>query len=396
MLDLLIILIIAGFFVWKNLGSIKKNKNNSSWNHGEKKENFFANDDFKRKMNNFFNFSSRDSNSNENINSQDNKIVGLKLNQLKPERLFFGILFIAIFAWFLSGFYIIQPDEEGVETFLGKYSKTSPSGLHYRIPSPITKIYKVKVTRINTEEIGYRASSSGFDESLVLIESSMITKDENLIDVNFDVQWRIIDAAKFIFNIKFIDISSTIRFASESVMRDLIGRNNMSFALGEGRALLAEQARMALQKLLDEYDLGISILSIPIKKIDPPKQVIDSFRDVQSARADKEREINMALAYKNDVIPRARGEAAKIINEAEAYYYSVLNNAKGETAKMMSLYPLYKQNKEFVKVKLYTELLEDVFSGMNKVILPPSVGGSGSNQLNFLNLGEIFKNIEKK
>lgn len=394
MLDLLIILIIAGFFIWKNLGQIKKNNGNKNpWGFQSKSQNEKSADDFfdmekiKEKFNSFLNSSPNSANENN----------GGRFKGVGPDKLFLGALGVIFLGWLLSGFYIVQPDEEGVETFLGKYSRTSMSGLHYRIPSPITKIFKVKVTRVNTEEIGYRTSKSGFDESLVLIESSMITKDENLIDVNFDVQWRIIDAAKFIFNIKAIDVSSTIRFAAESVMRDLIGRNNMSFALGEGRALLAEQARVALQKLLDEYDLGISVLSIPIKKIDPPKQVIDAFRDVQSARADKEREINMALAYKNDILPRARGEAAKIMNEAEAYYYSVLNNAKGETAKMTALYPFYKQNKDLVKTKLYTELLEDVFKDMNKVILPSGSGGnSGAGQLNLLNIGEIFKSMENK
>jgi len=397
MLDLLILLIIAGFFIFKNFKKLNNN-NKNPWNSGNNQNNIFNSGSFKEKFNNFMNFSQNNNNANNNNNSQsyiqNNSKVFNFMKEFGPLKIISLGIVIILILWFFSGIYIIQPDEEGVETLLGKYSKTTNPGLHFRIPSPITKIYKVKVTTINTEEIGYRGS--GVDDALMLIESTMVTKDENIIDVSFDVQWRVSDAAKFVFNIKSSDISSTIRFASESVMRDLIGRNNMSFALGEGRAILAEQVRAALQKILDEYQLGISILSIPIKKIDPPKQVIAAFRDVQSARADKEREINMALAYKNDILPRARGKSAKIINESEAYYYSIVNKANGEIAKMQSLYPLYKQNKELVKTKLYTELLNDVFSNMNKIILPPnSTNSQGSGQINFLNIGDIFNQINK-
>jgi membrane protease subunit HflK len=405
MLDLLIILIIAGFFFYKNFKQLG-GKNKNPWNNINENQEKGPLNDAKKVFDNIFNslfknnnknIYNQSSSSNQNGNLQDSFV-----NKININKFIFIFLFLSICIWSISGFYIVQPDEEGVETFLGRYSKTTSPGLHFRIPYPVTKVYKIKVTRINTEEIGYRSSSSiSNDDPLVLIESTMVTKDENIIDVNFDVQWRIQDAAKFVFNIKAIDISSTIRFASESIMRDLIGINNMSFALGEGRAILAEQARVALQKILDEYQVGISILSIPIKKIDPPKEVISSFRDVQSARSDKEREINMALAYKNDILPRARGEAAKIVNESEAYYYTIVNKANGEVAKMNSLYPYYRQNKELVKTKLYTDLMSDVFYNINKIIIPgnldsKNINSGQNNQVNFLNMSEIFKNMNDK
>lgn len=378
MIDLLVLLLVAGFFIFKNFKKLNKftSGNNEAYQNQNNNMKF---NDVKEKINQFL--------GNNNLSNgkslfQDGKFQNIILIILV------GILFV----WLASGFYIVQPDQQGVQTILGKYSKTTLPGLHYHLPAPIERVQKVKVTSVNTEEIGYRSSSSS-DEAQVFIESTMVTKDENIIDVNFDVQWKIVDAEKYIFNIRKQDVSKTIRFAAESVMRDLIGQNLMSFALGSGRASLAEQAKDKLQQILNDYQIGVNILSIPIKRIDPPKQVIAAFRDVQSARADREREINMGQAYKNDIIPKARGEAAKVINEAEAYYYSTINKAEGEVAKMKSLYPLYKQNKDLIKTRLYTELLDEVFSDMNKIILPNSGDKNSNGQINLLNLNDIFKNI---
>lgn len=382
LIDLIFIVATVGFLIFQKIRRDETNNPNYYSGFNNKKNNA-TNFNFDEKVRKFLeNFSS---NKNQNGNEKELKFSSIILSLM---------IFIA-FIWIISGFYIVQADQEGVEMRFGKYSATTTPGLHYHFPYPIENVSKVKVTAINTEEIGYR-SITNQDDSGVYTESTMVTKDENIIDINFDVQWKISDASDYLFNIRGLDISSTVRNVSESVMREIIGNNNMFFVLGEGRAIIAEECKKVVQQILDSYKIGIQILSVPIKKIDPPKQVIASFRDVQSARADKEREINMAQAYKNDVIPRAKGEAAKIINQAESYYYQTVNAAKGEVAKMMALYPMYTDNKELTKIRLYTELMQDVFGNTNKVILGNGNSKNGSQNLNILNMGDVMKNFESQ
>ena len=401
MLDIVIMVIVAGISLFINFKKNKKKKDEyNAWSDnttGGNNDNYVNKknpvDDFMNGVDSFIKKVSKSAKSSIKNNNSDGPNFKKALSFL-----LLGIGAIAAI-WFSSGFYIVQPDEEGVQVMLGKYSTTSGPGLHYHLPYPFADVHKVKVTMVNTEEIGYRASTSGpnDDSSQVYIESTMITRDENMVDVNFDVQWRVNEANQYIFNIRNSDISNTIRYAAESVMRDIIGRNNMLYALGEGRAIIAEEAKAVLQKILDAYNVGISILSMPIKRIDPPKQVIAAFRDVQSARADLEREINMAQAYRNDVVPRAKGEAAKIINEAESYLHVTINKAQGETNKMMALYPLYQKNPELVKTRLYTEFMSDVFQDANKIIIGSGASGSGhsssGSNLNILNVADLLKTM---
>jgi membrane protease subunit HflK len=380
LIDLIIMIGTIGFIIFQQ---IKRNKvNNPNQNNYYNNTNKNNEKNLENKIKKFFdNFLSSGSYKNSNDNMSNFYFSKITLSR---------IVFIT-FIWLLSGFYIVQADQEGVVMRLGKYHTTTTPGLSYHLPYPIENVYKVKVTAINTEEIGYRSVTSQ-DDSSIYTESTMITKDENIVDVNFDVQWRIGNASEYLFNMRNNDISSTVRNISESVMREIIGNSNMFFVLGEGRAIIAEESRKMMQNIIDSYKIGIQILSIPIKKIDPPKQVIAAFRDVQSARADREREINMAQAYRNDVIPRAKGEAAQIVNQAESYYYQTVNSAKGEVTKMLSLYPMYVENKELTKIRLYNDLMENVFSNGKKVI----VSGNGKNtsqNLNIMNIGDLMKNF---
>ena len=381
-IDLIVMAATIGFIAFQQ---IKRNKiNNPNSNNSFNNRNRGGGINFDEKIKNFFDKLLPNQNGVKNSNENNTSF------NLSKIILSFAV-FVA-FVWLISGFYIVQADQEGVVMRLGKYHATATPGLSYHLPYPIENVYKVKVTAINTEEIGYRSVASQ-DDSTIYTESTMVTKDENIVDVNFDVQWRISDAGDYLFNMREMDISLTVRNAAESVMREIVGNNNMFFVLGEGRAIVADECRKIMQEILDSYKLGIQILSIPIKKIDPPKQVIASFRDVQSARADREREINMAQAYRNDVIPRAKGDAAQIVNQAESYYYQTVNTAKGEVAKMMSLYPMYTENKELTKIRLYNDLMEDVFGNTKKVIIGSGGSKGGSQNLNIMNMGDLMKNF---
>jgi membrane protease subunit HflK len=364
-------------FLKENLGDLKNTK-----------------DSFKSKIrpvstsndNSYFESSNHSSNSNSSSSSSGKSCMNLDHKALNILFLLIGV----VFCFYLgSGFYIIQPEQQGIETRFGRYSVTTDSGLHYHLPSPFEKVYKLNVTSVNTEEIGYRLGSSDTEDSRVLNESTMITKDENIVDVSFDVQWKISEANSFIFNIKNRDVRETIRNVAESVMREIIGQNSMFFILGEGRAVVAEKAMKMMQQILNEYKIGVQVLAIPIKKIDPPKEVISAFRDVQSARADKEKDINLGQSYRNDIVPRAKGQAAQIINEAESYSYETINRANGDVARMISIYPMYKANPDLVKIRLYTDLMREVLED-KKIIVTDSA--KSSSQLNLINPADLFKN----
>ncbi|CAK8162321.1 modulator of FtsH protease HflK [Candidatus Xenohaliotis californiensis] len=276
-------------------------------------------------------------------------------------------IFLLCFLWLATGFYSVQPNQEGVELRFGKYQLTTTSGLHYHFPSPIEKVLLVDVTTINHEEIGYRSGPSRDD---LLAESLMLTGDENIVDINFEVQWRIKDAKKYLFNLRDDKRGITVKAAAESAMREAVGKNKISYIIeGIGRAAIAQESIAILQRTVDEYAMGVHIESVQMKKADPPARVIDAFRDVQTAKADKERTINEASAYKNEILPRVRGEAERIVNEAKAYKSQVVNASIGETERFLMLYEQYKQNKFVTKKRIYLETIENVLEGKEKLLL---------------------------
>lgn len=276
-----------------------------------------------------------------------------------------GIALLFLLAlWVLSGFYVVNPEEEGVELVFGKYVNTSAPGLRYNFPYPIGNVTKVKVASINREEIGFSASRKGDGEGI------MLTGDENIVNVNFEVQWRIKNAYDFLYRLRDDIPGKSVKGAAESAMRDAIGQNKIAFILrGEGRAQIGIETKNLLQKILDSYNAGVEVLSIQMKKVDPPEKVINAFRDVQSAKADKEREINQAYAYRNDILPRAEGDANRIIRLAEAYKIEMLNKAEGETRRFMEIYQQYRSNKEVTKNRMYLEMMEEIYKDSNKIFL---------------------------
>ena len=303
------------------------------------------------------------------------------------------ILFIigAIAVWALSGFYRVDADEQGVVLRFGKYTNMTQPGLNYHLPFPIESVVTPKVSRVNRIDVGFRSSSEVGRAAIADIkeESAMLTGDENIVDINYSVFWVIKDASKYLFNVQ--DPIGTIKVVAETAMREVIARKKIQVILTQGRAEIENEVQKIMQQILDSYGSGVDITQVQAQKSDPPTQVIDSFRDVQAAKADKERAQNEAEAYANDVIPRARGEAAKITQEAEGYKREVVAQAEGEASRFIAIYNEYAKAKTVTQERMYLETMEKVLSGVNKIIIDKQ---SGSGVVPYLSLPELKKNTD--
>ena len=301
------------------------------------------------------------------------------------------LVLVAIGIWLLTGFYRVEPDEQGVVLRFGEWTKTTQPGLNYHLPGPIETVLLPKVTKVNRVEIGYRTAADNrgrVGQQPIPVESLMLTGDENIIDVKFTVFWVISDAGKFLFNVRSPE--RTVKDASEAAMREVIGDTDLNSALSEGRSALASETQTVVQEILDSYDSGILITQVEPQKIDPPEAVIGAFRDVQAARADEERAKNEAEAYRNDIIPRARGEAERILQEAEAYEQEVVARANGEAQRFTLVYNEYRQAKHVTRQRIYLETMEKILADMNKVLIDSSANG-GQGVVPYLPLPELTK-----
>ena len=310
-------------------------------------------------------------------------------NSNKP--IFIGLIVLVVL-WALSGLYRVLPDEQGVVLRFGKFIKTTQPGLNYHIPFPIEKVLTPKVTKVNRIDVGFRsASDTGRSSGVgdVSEESLMLTGDENIVDIDYSVFWVIKDAGKFLFNIQ--SPLETVKAASETAMREVIAKSRIQSILTEGRSKIENEVQEITQGILDEYGSGIQITQVQTQKADPPDQVIDAFRDVQAARADRERSKNEAEAYANDVIPRARGEAEKILQQAEAYKKEVVAKAEGEASRFLAIYNEYKDAKRVTQERMYLETMEKVLADIDKVIIDKN---SGSGVVPYLPLPEIKKKAQ--
>ena len=282
----------------------------------------------------------------------------------------------------------MNANEQGVVLRFGEWVRTTLPGLHYHLPYPIEIAKTPKVTKVNKTEIGFRVM--GTSQRMLLEESLMLTGDENIVDVNFSVFWVIKDAGKFLFNIR--NPEKTTKSVSESVMREVIANTAIASVLAEGRKEIETKSIQEIQLVLDNYGSGVQITQLQLQKVDPPDQVIDSFRDVQRARADKEKIINEAKAYRNDIIPKARGEAAQIVQQAEAYKKEVIARSEGDINRFNSILSSYKNNESVTKNRIYLETLEVILQNANKVIIDTK---QGSGVLPYLPLPEITKRKRK-
>ncbi|MBV9552675.1 MAG: FtsH protease activity modulator HflK [Alphaproteobacteria bacterium] len=279
--------------------------------------------------------------------------------------------------WLASGFYRVLPDEAGVVLRFGAYNRVTQPGLNYHLPAPIESVQTPSVTRQNRMEIGYRSSevSTRARSGQVPEEALMLTGDENIVDINFTVLWVVKDAQSYLFNIRHPE--GTVKSAAESAMREIVGETPIAQALAEGRGKIETETQKLLQSILDFYGAGIEITLVQLQKVDPPAPVIESFRDVQRALADRERARNEAEAYRNDILPRARGDAVKIRQEAEAYRAEVINRSQGDADRFTSVYKAYKAAEDITAQRLYLETMEDILKNSNKVVIDKAASAQG-------------------
>ena len=298
------------------------------------------------------------------------------------------IIVAIVLIWLATGFYRVLPDEQGVVLQFGKYIKTTQPGLNYHIPYPVERVLTPKVTKVNRVEIGYRQSPDNRTTQIrdVPEESLMLTGDENIVDIDFSVFWIINDAGKFLFNVQVPEL--TIKSAAETSMREVIGQSKIQSIFTEGRTEIEDKTRVLIQSILDDYETGVTITQVQTQKADPPGEVIDSFRDVQAARADLERQRNEAEAYANDIIPRARGEAEQILQSAEGYKQKVIADSEGKAARFLSIQSEYAKAPVVTKQRIFYETMESVFGDMDKIIID---NDSGQGVLPYLPLPEISK-----
>ncbi len=301
-------------------------------------------------------------------------------------------ILVLIVIWLLSGFYRVLTDEQGVVTRFGKFTGLTQPGLNYHLPYPIESVQTPKVTRVNRVDIGMR--TSGDDTRLrrptvardVPEESLMLTGDENIVDVDFSVFWVIKNAGEFLFNIQ--NPEGTVKAVAESAMREVVGESDIQPILTGARQKTETAVQELMQQALDQYKSGIQITQVQLQKVDPPAQVIDSFRDVQAAKADQERLRNEAEAYSNKVIPEARGDAARIIQAAEAYKQQTIAEAQGQAARFLSIYEQYAKAPDVTRERMFLETMERVFDGKNKVIIDNKAEG-GQGVVPYLPLNEL-------
>ncbi len=279
---------------------------------------------------------------------------------------------IILFFWGLSGVYVVQPDEQGVELMFGRYVRTTQPGPNFWFPAPVGTVLKPKVTQTNQLTIGFRGSPGNIRE--VPQESHILSGDQNIVDIQFVVQWRISNAGDYLFNMR--DPEATVKIAAESALREVVGSNPLTAVITNQRDQLAQQARELLQGIMDGYKAGVTILDLRIQKADPPKEVIDAFNDVQRAKQDAERLENEALAYRNDIIPRAKGDAARLVQNATAEKERLVKEAEGQAARFTAFYQTYVANKDITARRMYLEAMQEVLSKSEKIIMD-SKGGPG-------------------
>jgi len=301
-------------------------------------------------------------------------------------RLFLLFLVLAVLLWLATGFYRVNPGEQGINLVFGKYTGETEPGLNWNWPAPIGETLTPDVSTRYRVEVGFRSASDGSSGREVPEESLMLTGDENIIDVEFVVLWKIRDARQFLFGIK--NPEEAVRNAVEAAVREIIGQSTFERTRTQGRGEVEIKSQELAQRILDSYGSGIGVEQVSMQRVDPPQEVIDAFRDVQAARADKERLVNEAQAYYNQITQEAEGQAAQSIKQAEAYKAEKVANAAGDAQRFLSIYEQYKNNKAVTERRLYLETMESIMRDVDKVLLDVPQGGA----LPYLSLNELMKN----
>jgi membrane protease subunit HflK len=320
------------------------------------------------------------------------------VQQLLPGGYFSGVgiaivVLAAVAIWAMSGFFRVQSEELGVVLRFGKYVRDAGPGLRYHLPYPIETVLLPKALRVSTLSIGMTLiedpARRGRTMRDVPEESLMLTGDENIVDVDFTVLWRIKPkgVADYLFNIQ--NPEGTVKAVAESAMREVVGRNNIQPILTGARTTTEASVQDLMQKTLDNYGSGILVQQVQMQKVDPPAQVIDAFRDVQAARADLERLQNEAQTYANRVIPDAKGRAAQIIQVAEGYKQQAVAEAKGQSARFLKVYDEYRKSPDVTRQRIYLETMERILGSSEKLVYDGGGSSSGQSIVPYLPLSEL-------
>lgn len=295
------------------------------------------------------------------------------------------IVIIAVLVWMLSGIYIIDPAEKGVVLRFGAFQEETSQGPHWHLPFPIETVNRVNVEQIRTAEIGYRNAVKGGRNfgGNVSSESLMLTKDENMIDAKFAVQYKINDVQAYLFNVASPD--TTLRHVSESAIRQVVGQNTMDYILTEGRVSIADDIKERSQELLNLYKTGLQITTVNMQDAQPPEQVQAAFSDAVKAREDKQRLINEAQTYANDILPKSRGLAARLLEESKAYKSEVISKSEGEASRFKQVLIEYEKAPSVTKERLYRETMEGVLAATSKVVVD-----SKANSMMYLPIDKLI------
>jgi membrane protease subunit HflK len=300
-----------------------------------------------------------------------------------------GLIVAGVLAlWLGSGIYRVNSDELGVVLRFGQYHRTTTPGLNYHLPFPVESVLIPSVTSVNKVEVGYRGTvvdnpsvrSARFAAAPAAPqgrEGMMLTKDRNIVDIDFEVQWKIDASApeKYLFNMR--DPQGSIKDVAESAMREVIGQNNLDDVLTTAQSEIAEETRDIMQEIFDKYDAGVEIIAVNLSRPDVPQPVIDEFQDVKRAEQDKETAESVAEGYRNEILPKAKGEAAQMEQQALAYKAKVVADAEGDVARFSKIYAEYAQAKDVTKKRLYLETMEQVMKNIPKVIVDEAARGNG-------------------
>jgi len=288
---------------------------------------------------------------------------------------------LALVIWFASGFYIVDASQRGVVLTLGKYSETTDPGLRWRLPWPIQSHEVVNLTGVRTIEVGYR----GTEKNKVLKEALMLTDDENIVSVQFAVQYLLKDPKDYVFKNRHPD--DAVTQAAETSIREVVGKNKMDFVLYEGRDVIAANTQKLMQETLDRYETGIQIRAVTMQSTQPPEQVQAAFDDAVKAGQDRERQKNEGEAYANDVIPRARGTASRLMEEAEGYRARLIATAEGEAERFSKLHAEYAKAPEVTRQRLYLETMQQIYANASKIMIDTK----GSGNLLYLPLDKLMQ-----
>ena len=291
------------------------------------------------------------------------------------------VIALVLLVWFASGFYIVDEGRRGVVTRFGKYTETTQPGPRWHLPFPLEAVDIVDFKQVRTVEIGYRNSPANRNAK----EATMLTEDENIIDIQFAVQYDLVSAEAFVFNNRKPE--EMVKFVAESAIREVVGRAKMDFALYEGREQIATQTREQMQKLMDLYRTGVNVQKVTLQSVQPPEKVQAAFDDAVKAQQDRVRLVNEGQAYANDVVPRARGLASRLLEEANGYNTEVTQRAEGDASRFRSVLTEYAKAPGVTRDRLYLDMMQSVLGNTSKVI----VDQKGSGNLLYMPLDKLMQ-----